>query len=109
MVVETAAIVVGQKDGRGIPLGTALDRPNDLTDPVVAGLHREGGVLGTVPRRNQERHVGQIAGDLLKRVFDGSARSLVLGALSAQPTTGKELADIRRMLEAFAKEKGRSQ
>jgi predicted transcriptional regulator len=59
-----------------------------------------------VPREQTQK---QIAGDLLKRVFDGSARSLVLGALSAQPTTGKELADIRRMLEAFAKEKGRSQ
>src|SRR5438094_3009538 len=46
-----------------------------------------------VPRQQTQK---QIAGDLLKRVFDGSARSLVLGALSAQPTTGKELAEFRR-------------
>ena len=49
-----------------------------------------------------------IAGDLLKRAFDGSARSLVLGALSAQPVSREELTEIRRMLETFAKEKGRS-
>jgi len=50
----------------------------------------------------------QIAGDLLKRAFDGSAASLVMGALSAQPASSGELADIRKMLETFAKEKGRS-
>ena len=50
----------------------------------------------------------QIAADLLTRAFDGSAASLVMGALSAQPASNEELADIRKMLETFAKEKGRS-
>jgi len=49
----------------------------------------------------------QIAADLLKRAFDGSAASLVMGALAAQPASSEELADIRKMLESFAKEKGR--
>jgi predicted transcriptional regulator len=47
----------------------------------------------------------QIAGDLLKRAFDGSAASLVLGALSAQPASPKDLADIRRLLDSFGKGK----
>ncbi len=34
----------------------------------------------------------QIAGDLLRRAFDGSAKNLVLGALAAQPASGKDLA-----------------
>jgi predicted transcriptional regulator len=50
----------------------------------------------------------QIAGDLLKRAFGGSARSLVMGALAAQPASSDELDEIRGMLDAFAKEKGRS-
>jgi len=45
----------------------------------------------------------------LNRVFEGSARSLVMGALSAKPASGEELADIRKMLDSFAKKKGRSQ
>src|SRR5215469_16917025 len=45
----------------------------------------------------------QIAGDLLWRAFDGSAASLILGALSAKPASGAELADIRRMLDKFEK------
>jgi BlaI family penicillinase repressor len=59
----------------------------------------------SVPKEQTQR---QIAADLLKRAFDGSAASLVLGALSAQPASSGELADIRKMLETFAKEKGRS-
>jgi|SRR5271157_3909552 len=56
----------------------------------------------------QEQTQQQIAGDLMKRAFGGSARSLVLGALSAQPASREELAEIHRMLDIFAKEKGRS-
>ena len=48
----------------------------------------------------------QIAADLLKRAFDGSAASLVMGALSAQPASSEELADIRKMLETYTKQKG---
>ena len=50
----------------------------------------------------------QIAGDLLKRAFNGSAGSLLMGALSAQPASPEELAEIRGMLDTFVKQKGRS-
>jgi len=56
----------------------------------------------------KEQTQQQIAGDLLKRAFGGSAQSLVMGALAAQPASRKELDDIRRMLDIFAKQKGRS-
>ena len=55
----------------------------------------------------KEQTQQQIAGDLLKRAFGGSARSLVMGALAAQPASREELDEIRGMLDAFAKEKGR--
>jgi predicted transcriptional regulator len=50
----------------------------------------------------------QIARDMLARVFDSSAKSLVMGALAAQPASGEELAEIRKMLADYAKEKERS-
>ncbi len=49
----------------------------------------------------------QIAGDVLKRAFEGSATSLVLGALNAKPASDEELAEIRRMLDRFEKGKGK--
>jgi BlaI family transcriptional regulator, penicillinase repressor len=59
----------------------------------------------SVPKEQTQR---QIAGDLLRRAFGGSARSLVMGALAAQPTSRRELDEIRGMLDAFAREKGSS-
>jgi BlaI family penicillinase repressor len=54
----------------------------------------------------QEQTQKQIAGDLLRRAFGGSAKSLVLGALSAEPTSREELHEIRQMLDEFEKGRG---
>jgi len=54
----------------------------------------------------KEQTQKQIAGDLLKRAFDGSAKSLLLGALTAQRATEEELAEIRRMLDQYEKKRG---
>jgi predicted transcriptional regulator len=56
----------------------------------------------SVPKEQTQR---QIAGDLLKRAFGGSSRSLVMGALAAQPISRKELDEIRGMLDTFASKK----
>ena len=45
----------------------------------------------------------QLAGDLLRRAFDGSARSLLLGALSAQKASKEELAELHRLLAEYEK------
>ena len=55
----------------------------------------------------KEQTQTQIAGDLLKRAFDGSAKSLLLGALSAQHASNDELEEIRQMLDRFEKRKGK--
>lgn len=57
------------------------------------------------PKEQTQR---QIAGDLLKRAFGGSARSLIMGALSATPASRAELDEIRGMLDSFARGKGKS-
>ena len=57
-------------------------------------------------RAPKEQTQRQIAGDLLKRAFDGSAKSLVLGVLAAQPASGEDLAEIRTLLDALEKRRG---
>src|SRR5277367_5261764 len=47
------------------------------------------------PREATQR---QLAGDLLARAFNGSAQSLMMGALAARKTTKKELAELRKLL-----------
>jgi BlaI family transcriptional regulator, penicillinase repressor len=49
----------------------------------------------------------RIAGDLLKRVFGGSAKGLIMSALGAKATTSEERAEIRRMLDELDKKKRR--
>src|SRR5438477_7647987 len=45
----------------------------------------------------------QLAGDLLQRAFDGSARSLMLGALSAKRASKKDLSELRQLLDEYEK------
>src|SRR5437016_5198290 len=45
----------------------------------------------------------QLAGDLLQRAFNGSAKSLVLGALSARKANKQELAELREILDTYEK------
>lgn len=56
----------------------------------------------TLPR---ERMQQRIAGDLMRRVFGGSAKGLILGALSAKPVAADELAEIRRMMDSLDRKK----
>src|SRR5215469_17622483 len=49
-----------------------------------------------VPREQMQQ---RIAGDLMERVFGGSAKGLILGALGVKPVAADELAEIRRMID----------
>jgi predicted transcriptional regulator len=43
----------------------------------------------------------QLAGDLLQRAFGGSARGLMMGALSAKKASKGELAELRQLLDQY--------
>jgi BlaI family transcriptional regulator, penicillinase repressor len=47
----------------------------------------------------QEQTQRQLVTDLLERVFDGSAATLVMQVLAATKTSPKELAEIRKLLD----------
>lgn len=53
------------------------------------------------PREETQR---QLAGDLLQRAFGGSAKSLLMGALSARKASRQELAELRKFLEEYERE-----
>jgi predicted transcriptional regulator len=54
-------------------------------------------------RLAKEKTQQRLAGNLLRQAFEGSAKNLVLGALSSQKVSRAELADIRKMLDEFEK------
>ena len=53
------------------------------------------------PAKPREWTQQQLAGDLLQRGFDGSARTLMMGALSARKATKEELAELRKLLDEY--------
>jgi predicted transcriptional regulator len=55
------------------------------------------------PAKPREWTQQQLAGDLLQRGFDGSARTLMMGALSARKATKEELAELRKLLDEYEK------
>ncbi len=55
--------------------------------------------------RSRERTQRQLAGDLLERAFSGSAKALLIGALSARKATREELTEMRKLLDEYGKGK----
>ena len=53
------------------------------------------------PRHRQEKTERLMVGDLLDRVFGGSAANLVMHALSARKASPDELAQIRELLDSL--------
>jgi BlaI family penicillinase repressor len=43
----------------------------------------------------------QLAGDILQRAFNGSAKSLLIGALSSKKASKVELAELRALLDEY--------
>ncbi len=43
----------------------------------------------------------QLAGDMLQRAFNGSAKSLMIGALSSRKASKVELAELRALLDEY--------
>lgn len=52
----------------------------------------------------QDQTQRQLVGDLLDRVFGGSASRLVMQALSTRKASPQEIAEIRHMLDSYARE-----
>ncbi len=52
-------------------------------------------------KHGRERTQQRLIVDLLQRAFSGSAKNLVLGALSAHPVSQEELAEIKQAIRQF--------
>src|SRR5262245_2871878 len=45
----------------------------------------------------------QLASDLMERAFSGSAKALLVGALSARKASKQELAELRKLIDGYRK------
>ena len=84
---------------------TTLKQMQLMTEKGLLARTEQFGAHVYEPGISKERTQAQIAGNLMQRVFGGSAESLVLGALSAQRTSDEEIRSIRRMLDEYEAKK----
>jgi BlaI family transcriptional regulator, penicillinase repressor len=89
---------------RGTGYTTALKQMQVMTDKgllIRNERYRSHVYEARVPREQTQLRLMR---SLLERAFEGSAKNLVLGALSSQPISRSELDEIREMLNRFEKE-----
>ena len=91
----------------------ALSEKKDLGYTTVLKLLQIMTAKSTVRRNEDQRaHVyeacqpametkRQLVGDVLQRVFEGSASELMIHALAGRPTSKKELEELRRLLDEY--------
>jgi len=91
----------------------ALSEKKDLGYTTVLKLLQIMTIKGTVRRDEGRRaHVyeacqpatetkRQLVGDVLQRVFEGSASELMIHALEGRRTSRKELEELRRLLDEY--------
>src|SRR4051794_17589772 len=111
--ILTALWALGPSTVREIHSAIAARKPTQYT--TVLKMLQIMAEKGLVRRDEKERaHVyeaaqpreltqRQLAGDLLARAFNGSAQSLMMGALAARRTSKEELAELRRLLDEYEK------
>ncbi len=91
----------------------ALREKKDLGYTTVLKLLQIMTAKGTVRRNEEQRaHVyeacqpatetkRQLVGDVLQRVFEGSASELMIHALEGRRTSKEELGELRRLLDEY--------
>ena len=91
----------------------SLSEKKDLGYTTVLKLLQIMTAKGTVRRNETQRaHVyesclpaeqtkRQLAGDMLQRVFEGSASQLMMHALAGQKASTEEIDELRRMLDDY--------
>ena len=88
---------------RGTGYTTALKLLQIMTDKGLVQRDESSRAHAYAAVASAETTQRQLVRNLLDRAFGGSARQLVLQALSAKRATRGELAEIRRLLDEFEK------
>ena len=84
---------------------TVLKQLQIMDEKGLVRRDRAGRAHVYQPAQPREVTQEQLAGDLVDRAFAGSARSLLVGALSARKASKRDLAELRELLDEYEKGK----
>ncbi len=94
--------------GKKLAYTTVMTRMNVMTDKGLLRRKQHGRAFIYQAKRSQQRTSQGIVRDLLKRVFNGKAESLMSQLLDEAEPTSEELDAIRRTIDEYRSRRGKS-
>ncbi len=92
--------------GREVGYTTVLKTMQIMVEKGLLVREERGRAHVYRPAALEETAKRDLVGDFMERAFGGSARDLVMHALSAKPASSEDLAEIRTLLDRMEAERG---
>lgn len=90
--------------GRVLAHSTVITMLNILHRKGYVRRKKQGKAFVFFPKVEKESVTGQMMGDLLSRVFDGSASAMMLNLLETSDVDAEEMAQLRKLINRKSKE-----
>ena len=91
--------------GRPLAHSTVVTMLNIMHRKGFVRRRKDGKAFLFSPKDERKNVVGKMMGDLVSKVFDGSAAALVLDLLETNDLDTEELSEVRKLIARKAKEK----
>ena len=92
------------EDGRDIAHTSVITTLNIMVDKRYLKRTRQKNAFWFAPRVSQPEISQRMLGDVVDRVFDGSAKAVMLSLLQTSDIDADELKELRRLINRIAKE-----
>jgi predicted transcriptional regulator len=93
-----------EQAGRPLAHSSVITMLNIMVRKGYLRRKKQGKAFFFSPRVEKDGVAGGIVGDVLSRIFDGSASAMVLNLLETADLDADELAELRRLISRKAKE-----
>lgn len=95
------------KSGRDIAHTSVITTLNTMVKKRIITRKREGKAFLFSPRLTREQVSQSVLGDVVNRVFDGSAKAVLLGVFEQNDINLDELKELRKLIDQKMKESGK--
>ena len=93
------------ESGRDIAHTSVITTLNTMVDKGFLKRRKQGKAFLFSPRVARDAVCVQMLGDMVDRVFDGSAKAVVLGLFDCAELNAADLKELRRLINQKAKER----
>ena len=93
------------ESGRDIAHTSVITTLNTMVDKGFLKRRKQGKAFLFSPRVERDEVCVQMLGDMVDRVFDGSAKAVVLGLFDCAELNAADLKELRRLINQKAKER----